>query len=243
MDIFVKLLITLTGLFGGNLGLTIIFIGVVSRLLFYPFLKSSYKSIQIQKDLKPKLAEIKKKHGHDRKRHMEEQSRVFKEAGYNPAAGCLGPLVQLVVAIILFNALRSLIDTPGIQNEFLIWNLSKPDLFSVKGIGFALPGLLIILTAIATFLQSKMMLPEPVPVEKSDSKKEVVEKGDLADALASSQGQLVYLFPLIILFTGRLFPAGLALYWLVSTIVGLVQQYYISGLGGLKPWLKFLQKN
>ncbi len=247
MNIFIDLLLSLTKLFGGQLGITIVFIGVVSRLVFYPFLKSSLKQNQILKELKPKLDEVKRKHGHNKTRHAEEQAKLYKEAGFNPAAGCLAPIVQLVVAIILFNALRSLIDTKGINTSFLIWDLRLPDLlgesFKMEGLLSQFPGVLVILTAIATLFQSKMMLPEPVPFEKNDSVKEVEKKEGLSEALQASQGQFVYLFPLMILFTGRLFPSGLALYWLVSTIVGLVQQYYISGWGGLKPWVKFLQKS
>lgn len=247
MEIFVDLLIAITKIFGGNLGITIIVIGIASRVVFYPFLKSSLKQNQILKELKPKLDHAKQKHGTNKQKLAEEQARIYKEAGFNPAAGCLAPIVQLVVAIILFNALQSLINTKGIDPHFLIWDLRFPDLLGktlgLTGFAGALPGILVILTAIVTLFQSKMMLPEPVPFEKKDSLKEVEKKEGLAEALASSQGQFVYLFPLMILFTGRLFPSGLALYWLVSTIVGLFQQYNISGLGGLKPWVKFLVKN
>lgn len=247
MDVFVNLLISLTKIFGGNLGLTIIVIGILSRVIFYPFLKSSLKQNQVLKDLKPKLDQLKKKHGTNKQKLAEEQAKAYKEAGFNPAAGCLAPLVQLVVAIILFNALRKLIGTTGIDPHFFIWDLRYPDLlggtFGAKGIFAAFPGVLIILTGIATLFQSKMLLPEPVPFEKNDSLKEVEKKEGLSEALASSQGQFVYLFPIMIMFTGRLFPSGLAIYWLVSTIVGLVQQYNISGLGGLKPWLKFLRRS
>ncbi len=247
MSIFVNLLISLTEIFGGNLGLTIIVIGVASRVVFYPFLKSSLKQNQILKELKPKLDQAKKKHGANKQKLAEEQARIYKEAGFNPAAGCLAPIVQLVVAIILFSALRSLINTKGIDPHFFMWDLRYPDLlsnsFKVTGFLGGFPGVLVILTGIATLLQSKMMLPEPVPFEKNDSLKEVEKKEDLSEALAASQGQFVYLFPLMILFTGRLFPSGLAIYWLVSTIVGLWQQYNISGWGGLKSWVKILQKN
>lgn len=247
MSFFVDLLISLTKLFGGNLGFTIIVIGIASRVVFYPFLKSSLQQNQILKELKPKLDQAKNKHGKNKQKLAEEQARIYKEAGFNPAAGCLGPIVQLVVALILFNALRSLINTQGIDPHFLTWDLRYPDLLSnsIKATGFlaGLPGILVILTALATLVQSKMMLPEPVPFEKKDTLKEVEKKEGLSEALASSQGQFVYLFPLMILFTGRLFPSGLALYWLLSTLVGLVQQYNISGWGGLKPWVKFLVRN
>lgn len=242
MDIFVDLLVSLTKIFSGNLGITIIFIGIASRVIFFPLLKSGHKQIKLQRDLKPQLDAIKKKHKNDRRRQLEEQTKLFQQAGFNPAVGCLSAIVQLVVAIILLNSLTGLLKA-GLNNHFLSWDLAKPDTFKIEGIPFDLPGILVVLTAAATFLQSKMMLPEPLPLEKSDSKKEVGEKGDLSEALASSQGQLVYLFPLIILFSGRIFPSGLALYWLMSTLTGVVQQYYISGLGGLSPWLKRLQRS
>lgn len=242
MDFFVQLLIQLTKLLGGNLGLSIIVIGVLSRVVFWPLTKNSLKQTQLLKEIKPKLDDAKRKHGHDRKRHAEEQAKIYKDAGFNPAAGCLAPLVQLVVAVILLNALTSLLKG-DFQTSFLIWDLTKPDTFKVEGIGFALPGILVILTAIITFFQSKMMLPEPLKTEKSDSKKEKESKQDLSEALAASQGQFVYLFPVLILFTGSFFPAGLALFWLISTFVGLVQQYQVSGLGGLEPWVKRISKN
>ena len=241
MDIFVNLLSSLTKLFGGNLGFTIIFVGVISRIVFYPFLKSSLKQSKVLKELKPKLDAIKKKYPNDRTKQASEQARIYREAGFNPAASCISPLIQLALAIILFNALTKLIHS-GIDTNFLWFDLVKPNTFKLSAIPFNLPGILVILTAVATLVQSKMMLPEPIPEEKQDSQVERKEKEDLSTALASSQGQLVYLLPLIILWSGTQFPAGLALYWLVSTLVGIYQQYTITGLGGIHSWVRLIRK-
>jgi YidC/Oxa1 family membrane protein insertase len=241
MDIFVNLLSSLTKLFGGNLGVTIIFIGVVSRIIFYPFLKSSLNQAKLLRELKPKLDAAKKRFASDRTKLAQEQAKIYREAGFNPAASCLAPIIQLVVAILLFNSLTKLINT-DVNTNFLWWDLARPDAFPIENFPLKIPGSLVILTAIATFFQSKMMLPTPLPEEKSDSKVEKKEKEDLSEALASSQGQLVYLLPLIILWSGTHFPAGLALFWVVSTIVGIYQQYRISGLGGLQPWLKWIRR-
>lgn len=241
MEIFVNLLSALTKLFGGNLGLTIIFIGLMSRVIFYPFMKTSLNQAKVLRELKPKLDAIKKKYPQDRTRQAAEQARLYREAGFNPAASCLSPIVQLVVAIILFNALTRLINT-DLNTSFLWWDLAKPDAYPIENFPVKIPGILIILTAVATLLQSKMMVPQPVPEVKGDSREERKEKEDLSEALASSQGQLVYLLPLIILWSGTHFPAGLALYWLVSTLVGVYQQYKIAGLGGVEPWLRIIKK-
>ena len=84
---------------------------------------------------------------------------------------------------------------------------------------------------------SKMMMPQPVAIEKSDKPKEVEEKADLADELQHMQGSMLYLFPLMFIFFGYRFPAGLSLYWAASTVVSLAIQYKVHGLGGLESWL------
>jgi len=241
MNTLVNLLIALTHLFGGNLGLSLIFIGIVSRVIFYPLLKSSYKHMAIQRDLKPKLDELKKKYANNKQKLNEEQAKLMLESGFNPLAGCLAPLVQIIVAIFLFIALRDLIKS-GLSTEFLGWDLAKADTFKISSISFAFPGLFVLIYALLTFVQSKMMLPQSVPAMKGDTKSELNKKEDLADALSASQGQFVLLMPLLILFTVRLLPAGLALYLLVNTLTGIILQYYISGWGAFEPWLKVLKR-
>ena len=239
IDFFVDFLTKFNDL-TGNLGVTLIIIGVASRAIFYPVMKSTLRQSQVMRDLKPKLDELKKKHGQDKKRLAEEQAKLYRESGVNPA-GCLAPILQLVIAIILFQVLTKLLTT-GVDTSFLIWDLAKPDIYVVSSLPFKLPGVLVILTALATFVQSKMTLPEPVHDYKSDSPKEKKEKEGLSEALLASQGQMVYLFPFLILFTGTLFPSGLALFWTVSTILGIIQQYQIAGWGGLKPWVHIIWK-
>jgi len=235
IDPFVNVVTQLNNLMG-NLGATIILIALVSRIIFYPLTKSSIKQSQKMRDMKPKLDELKKKYGNDRKKMAEEQAKLYRESGVN-AAGCLAPLVQLVIAVVLFQVLLRFLNS-GIDTKFLVWDLAKPDVYDIEGLFFKIPGILVVATALATFIQSKMMQPaasENVP-------KNSAQKQDFSDVLSQSQGQLVYMFPLIILFTGTIFPAGLALFWTVSTIIAIIQQYQIAGLGGLEPWLKRMQK-
>jgi len=173
IDFFVALLTKFNNL-TGNLGVTLIIIGVASRAIFYPVMKSTLRQSQVMRDLKPKLDELKKKHGQDKKRLAEEQAKLYRESGVSPA-GCLAPILQLVIAIILFQVLTKLLTT-GVDTSFFIWDLAKPDTYVVPSLPFKLPGVLVILTALATFVQSKMTLPEPVHDYKSDSPKEKKEK-------------------------------------------------------------------
>lgn len=220
----------------GNLGVTIIIISVLSRIVFYPLTKSSIKQSQKMRDMKPKLDELKKKYGKDKKKLAEAQAKLYKEAGVN-AAGCLAPVAQLAIAILLFQVLLRFLNS-GVDTTFFIWDLAQPDTYSVANIPFGVPGILVIATALATFIQSKMMQPASAPPKPKDKNK----KQDLSDTLAASQGQLAYMFPVLILFTGTIFPSGLALYWTISTFLAIIQQYQIAGLGGFEPWVNKVWK-
>jgi YidC/Oxa1 family membrane protein insertase len=239
INLFVQLLLELNKIFFNNLGITIIFIGVLSRAIFHPFLASSMRYSKAMRDLKPRLDDAKKKHKGNAQMSAAEQSRILREAGVSPMAGlvgCLGFIIQLVVFFLLFQSLRRVIAS-GVDTRFLFWNLARPDMFRIQGIPVALPGVLVLITAVLTFIQSKMVLPatsQPTSASKGKSKNEP----DFAEAMASSQGTFAYFMPLLIIFWGVALAAGLILYWLVSTVFGIIQQYYINGAGGLKPWLE-----
>jgi len=238
IDIFVHLLLGVNKILFNNLGLTIIFIGALSRVIFYPFMAHSMRYSQVMRDLKPRLDEAKKKYKGDVRKMSEEQNRIFREVGVNPAAGgaisCLGLIVQFAVFFLLFQSLTKVIAS-GVETRFLIWDLAKPDSFRIQSIPTSLPGFLVLLTAFLTFIQSKMMMPVVSPqtkINKGKAKKEP----DFSETLTASQGTFAYFIPFLIIFWGINLAAGLTIYWLVSTVFGIIQQYYISGVGGLKPW-------
>jgi YidC/Oxa1 family membrane protein insertase len=55
------------------------------------------------------------------------------------------------------------------------------------------------------------------------------------------QQQMVFIMPAMTFFIALKFPSGLALYWVITTIFSIVQQYFISGPGGLVTYLKKLK--
>lgn len=240
IDFAVNIVLILYNLLFHNLGLTIIVIGILSRVVVWPLTQANLRYTKKMQEVKPQLDELKRIHGSDRKRHSEEQMKLFKEVGINPAAGCLPLIVQIAVLLFIYQIVNHLIHQ-GLNANFLWLNLGRPDAFKVSGVPFALPGALVLLTAVATLLQTKMMLPTPIKINKEDKPKEKEEKEDLAGSMANVQGQMLFLSPLLIAYVGTSFPAGLALYWLVTTVLAIVQQYLVGGWGGLNSWLKKLK--
>lgn len=232
--------------FPGSLGFAIILLTIIIRLLIWPLTHTQLKSTQKMVELKPLLDELKIKHK-DKMELQKAQMALYKEHGVNPTAGCLPTLLQLPILIalyqaiinmfgdlrwvnsILYNSWLHLSNNP--ESNFIGLDLStNPASFQSSGvILLAVP----VVTVVLTFMQSKMMLPSKVRHYGSDSPKETVEKEGIEDAMASIQGQMVYLMPIMIGYFSFQFPIGLAVYWNTLTIIGIIQQYQISGWGGM----------
>ena len=236
-------LIFLYNLLGQNLGWAIIGLTLLIRGVLTPLTLPSLKSGQKMKELQPELNKLKEKYGQDKQVFAKKQLELFQSHGVNPAAGCLPQIIQLVVLIALYQAFNLVLQSDGnlvvnlnkvlyaplrlgqdfvLNTKFLYLNLAQPDLFSIPAIKIAgftfnkLPGIFLILAAAVQFFSSKLMMPTVKTKESTD------------DLAASMQTQMLYLFPLMTLFIGFKFPSGLVLYWLVFSLIMLVQQILLN---------------
>ena len=233
------------------LGFSIIALTVLIRLVLYPLTNSQLRAAKKMQDIAPHLNKLKEKHKGDAKTLQAETMKLYKEFGVNPAAGCLPVLIQLPLIWALYQALQ-LIVKPGAAilaqiNNMLYSNslrLTSPWDATFLGLPLAQnPSHLLttmgpfvlaipIATGVFQFIQTKMML-NPKTQNKDGDKKDEKKKEDFATAF---QSQSLYIFPIMIAFFSYGFPIGLSLYWNTFTIFGIIQQYRISGLGGLKEW-------
>lgn len=237
----------------GALGFSIVILTLIIRILVWPFMASQIKATKKMADLKPHLDALKAKHKDDKKTLASAQMALYKEHGVNPAGGCLPALIQIPVFIALYQAIMDILPGGNIAKinpllyfpqfklpesldpNFLGLNLGvKPSQFGSEGI-FLL--LVPILTALLTFVQSKMTVPKVVKHYPSDSPKEEKEKESMEESMGAVQGQMVYLMPIMIGYFAFQFPVGLAIYWNMYTMLGILQQYRISGWGGLSDFV------
>lgn len=242
----------------GALGFAIIILTGLVVAISWPFkssqIRHTKKTADKMTELRPLFDELKEKHKDNKMAFNQAKTQLLQEHGVNPAAGCLPSLIPILFIWPLYQLIFALVgEHNGLEkiNYFLYskdWYLSvlpNPNFFGVnlahKPSEFATAGffllLIPILTAVLTFIQSKMMTPIPVKEYPSDSPKEKKEKESMEDAMVSMQGQMIYFIPLIVGFYAFQFPVGLSLYWNVLTFLGIIQQYKISGWGGFVPIL------
>ena len=244
----------------GNFGIALIALTILIRVLLIPLTLPSMRAAEKIKELAPELEKLKKKYGKDKQKLAKAQLELYQKAGANPAAGCLPQIIQLVILITLYQAFMQVLKAGNgevitklnetlypflklhistvINTKFLFLDLNKPDIIRIPGLTFPLPGVFLITAALLQFLSSKMMMPA-VQKAKEIAKKTPEKQDDMA---AEMQSQMMYFFPLMTLVIGYSFPSGLVLYWLVFSLFTSIQQYFISGWGGLTPWINKLRK-
>jgi YidC/Oxa1 family membrane protein insertase len=224
----------------GNLGTAIISLTLLIRLLLVPLSINALKSQKKIQELKPEMDKLKKKHGKDKAKLQQEQMELYKKYNINPFAGCLPYLIQIGLLILFYQVLLAFIkqtEMNGVTiNPHFLWlDLRTPDPYHV------LP----ILAGLTQFILSLMISPgaEVPDLVPNDSKKKEVQKQnaqeeDFAEMASSMQKQMLFLMPAMTIFLAWRFQSGLALYWIVTTLFSIVQQYFISGLGGITSYWK-----
>ena len=227
----------------GDFGLSIIVLTLIVRLILFPLTLKQLRSMKAMQALQPQLTEIRKKFK-DQKAQLEATQALYKEYGVNPVAGsCLPLLVQMPVLFALFYALNDVLRNATLTS---INNIIYPFLpkfppgtilhTSLTWFTFINPHwqialgtpdpthILPILAALATFMQLRMSQA------RSNAPKNVSGGKDI-----TSQQMVIMqiISPLMVLFFGWSYAAGLALYWTTSSLFGMVQQYFVTGWGSL----------
>lgn len=222
-------------LVGGNLGISIILVTILIKVFLLPFVIPSMRSAKQIQNLKPELDDLKKKYK-DKKELQEAQMKLYKEKGINPMSGCLPQVVQILILISLYRVFIDFLKQPSIggisMNPYFFYlDLTKADKT------YALP----ILAGLSQFIFSLMMQSGiENHVENPKAKQEKQKEEDNLEMAQTMQQQMLFMMPLMTTIVSLNFQSGLVLYWVISTIFSIIQQYYFSGLGGLSKYKKYL---
>ena len=214
-----------------DFGVAIILVTLVLKFILIPLSRKQIESQKKMQEMQPKIKEIQEKHKNDKEKQSRALMEFYKINKTNPFSGCLPTIFQLIFLIaiyqVLFNIsnagllvdpkeLYSFIPDPGQINQYFLGIIDLSKTINLSQLNFkVIPQLiLIVLAALAQYVQIKMITPKAT---KQNNK----ATPDISQIMSK---QMMYLGPLLTLFIGIKFPAGLALYWLVSTVFAIIQQ-------------------
>ncbi len=205
-----------------DLGVVIVVLTLLIRFLLLPVSKKSIESQKKLQEIQPEIEKIKKEYKNDRQQQGLKMMELYKKNNINPASGCLPLIIQIVFLIALYRVFMLGIGFNGESSLFYSF-VSNPGKLNNIAFGFLdlskvnVP--LAFLAAILQFVQSKMMLAAVPQKPKEESSEE--------DFSALMQKQMVYMSPILTLIIGIKFPSGLVVYWIVTTLFMIAQQYFV----------------
>jgi YidC/Oxa1 family membrane protein insertase len=189
----------------GNYGVAIILLTVVSKILFYPLTVKSMRSMKAMQVLQPQINALRNKHKSDPQRLQRETMDLYRQHKVNPMGGCLPMLAQVPIFYALYLALSVSVE---LQNAtfFCFGKVFGVHLWICDLASHDPTYVLPILMGITMFVQQKM-----TPVA-----------GD------PRQAKMMLVMPFIFTFMFLNLPAGLVLYWTVSNVLQILQQWYMD---------------
>jgi YidC/Oxa1 family membrane protein insertase len=242
----------------GNIAIAIVLLTILLRILLIPPFRRQTVSTRRMQMLAPEVKEINRRFKGNRTAAQAAIQELYRERGVNPLSGCLPLLLTFVLLIPMYSVFSQGLTSYDVQPMLDVFGVRLIDLgcdpapviavvngqahvtnpcldpvafgvnWGVPEILFGSPGfltgfsVLALISALLQFVQSRLSLPAPGTSGADDPNTRV-------------QRQMIYIFPFISLAYGSLLPAGLFLYWIVSTIFTIVQQYLIIGWGGMFP--------
>lgn len=209
---------------GHDFGVAIILFTILVRLLLWPLIRKQLHSQRAMQSLAPEIAKVKQKAGGDRQKESQMLMEVYKEKGISPFASFVPLLIQLPLLFAFFIVIEHALKVGDITTLGYTWLkdldyiktiLADNSLYKTvfMGIDMLKPSLVLAVAAgAAQFFQSKQLMP----------KKRVA--GDQAAQMASTS---LYIVPVITIIFGLRLPSALALYWVTTSLVAILQQYII----------------
>ncbi|GJP44921.1 hypothetical protein CLOM_g4321 [Closterium sp. NIES-68] len=220
-------------------GFSIILLTLLVKVVTFPLTKQQVESTMAMQNLAPKVKAIQTKYAGDQERTQLETSRLYKQAGVNPLAGCLPTLATLPVFIGLYQALSN-VAKEGVLTEGFFWipSLAGPTSIAARDSGSGISWLFPFIDGVPPlgWEATAAYLVLPVLLVASQFYAMQIMQPPQSDDPAQKNTQVILKFlPLMIGWFSLSVPSGLSLYWFTNNLLSTGQTIYLRKMGGAKP--------
>ena len=222
------LLMCMKGLrsFISNYGIIIILVSALTKLVFWPLTEKSFASMRQLQEVQPMMEELRRRYKDDPQELNRQMMTLYKSRKINPLGGCLPIAIQSPMFFALYSVLRSHIDLRNAPFFGWIDNLAAPDVLYRLPATLPVIGnhvsLLPLLMGGTMIWQSRLQSPSGMPA---------------TGPMAQQQLLMKWMMPIMMTFIFYKMPSGLVIYWIVNTLMSIVQQVQINRKFGPTPVL------
>ncbi|MBN1266600.1 MAG: membrane protein insertase YidC [Anaerolineales bacterium] len=231
LDPMINILLMIYQALGSNFGLSIIVFTIIIRLITLPLTLKQQKSTMKMQELQQtkKWQDIQTKYKDNKQKLQEEQLKLYQEIGFNPLSGCLPTVIQFPIIIGLYQAIiRSLASTPvqlmelanhiydiipdsliPLNNQFLWMNLGQPERLYLPFLPTIGIPVLTILVVLSSYFQTKLITPPSTGTDQGQG--------------AMMNNFMSLYMPVLMGYFAYSYASGLALYFVASNLLGILQ--------------------
>lgn len=208
---------------GEDIGVAIIALTILIKLVLFPFSAQALRSQRAMQTLQPKIDALRTQFKDEREKLAKAMMELYSKEKVSPLSSCLPILIQLPILIALYQVLRaglgdhspellySFVRNPGpLDPHFLgFMDLAKPNY------------ILAVLAGAIQFWQTKMIQVKSPPKDVAAS------PGAKDESMMSMMNkQMLYVMPIMTVVIGVGLPGGLTLYWFMTNLASVVQQFF-----------------
>lgn len=199
-----------------NWGFAIILLAVLLNLITYPLTAKSFMSMKKMQELHPQMEKLKKEYKDNPQRLNKEMMELYKTYNINPLSGCLPMLLQMPIFIALYQALMRCIELRQ-AGFFWIQDLSSPDAIPLP---ITLPIIGNSINILPLIMVGAMVIQQKISTKTMGSAVTPEQK--------EQQKMMLIILPIVFGFIFYNMPSGLVLYWVVNTVLTILEQYAMT---------------
>ena len=195
-----------------NWGISIILLSVFLNIVLFPLTLKSFKSMQKMHELHPQMEKLKAQHKDNPQKLNKEVMELYKKYKINPLSGCLPLLLQMPIFVALYQALTKSI---ALRGAGFLWinDLSMPDAVAIP---FSLPIFGSSINVLPLAMVALMVVQQKISTK--------VMGGAVTEEQKQQQKIMLIIMPVMFGFIFYNMPSGMVLYWVVNTILTIVEQ-------------------
>lgn len=234
----------LEGASGVSWVLAITMLVLVVRAALIPVFVRQIKSQRRMMEISPELKKIQdkykgKKDQFSREAMSRETMALYSKAGTNPFSSCLPLLLQMPIFFGLFRVLTVAgLGQTGVSfmTQDLAIQFANAELFGLAPLSATMSAALsgevvleeggttavVLIAAVMVVLMSASQFVTQLQIMAKNQSPEM-----MASPMYRQQRILLYVLPLVFLFSGVFFPLGVMFYWLVSNFWTMGQQFIV----------------
>jgi len=219
MDWFAKLLLRNLNWWHGfipSYGIAIILMTVLVRMVMFPLMIKQIRSMKQMQALQPEMQAMREKYADNPQELNKAMMEFYRERKINPLAGCFPLFLQMPVFIALYRMVWNAFELRGAKFLY-IQDLSQPDRFLELPFMQGVP-------LIGNFLSHIHLIPILAALAMVVSMRLTPTSGGIQNP---QQKMMMNFMPIIFMSFSYSFSAGINLYILTSTVLGIIQNQVV----------------